>query len=795
MSFAALTFSGWNWIWPATGFLVVCVAVLFWSYHASPGGGMRWVCLGLKVAGLVALALCILEPLWFGQRARPGANLFAIVADNSQGMQIKDAGDTRTRGEALQKLVDPAQANWMATLGDTFDLRRYIFDSRLQPTTDFHELVFDGRSSAIGTALHTLAERFQSRPLAGVLLLTDGNATDLKEPLPDLSKLPPIYPVVIGRRDPVRDISVQQVAVSQTSFEDAPVSIQADVTATGFGGEPISARLIDHLGKVVQQQTANAHGESDNLAFRFQLKPEQKGLSFYEVKVAARENAPTEGAKADGSGEATLANNARVLVVDHGGTPHRVLYVAGRPNWEYKFLNRAVQEDKEIDLVGLIRVAKREPKFDFRGRVGESSNPLYRGFGDQAPEAVQSYDQPVLIRLNTKDELELRNGFPRVPEDLYGYDAVIVDDLEAEFFSPDQALLLQKFVSERGGGFLMLGGAESFEEGKYQRTPIGDMLPVYLEQPREIPVPPGGLRLQLSREGWLQPWARLRDNEADERARREAMPAFEVVNHVRGIKPGASVIATFHDVNGTEFPGLVAQRFGRGRSTALLVGDIWRWGANFNDPDAHADMDKAWRQLVRWLVADVPKRVEFAVEPQANDANNAVLLQVRVRDAKYQPLDDATVTIEVEPVVFEGTAGALGQPIRLQAEPALSEAGLYQATYIPRLTGGYKATAVVTNPVGAEVGRADAGWSVDLAADEFRSLTPNLPLLEAIARKTGGEVVSAADLDSFTRKLPGFKAPIMETWSYPLWHTPIMFAFALGCLLSEWGIRRWKGMP
>lgn len=795
MLFAALTFSGWNWLWPAAAFLALSAAILVWSYRASPGGGLRWACLALKVAGLAALALCLLEPLWFGQRPRSGANLFAVVADNSQGLQIKDPGETQTRGESLQKLVDPAQADWLATLGDTFELRRYIFDTRLQTTTDFHELVFDGRSTAIGAALHTLSDRFQGRPLAGVLLLTDGNATDLRDPLPDMSKLPPVYPVVIGRRDPVRDISVQQVAVSQTAFEDAPVSIQADVIATGFNGQPIAAKLVDRTGKVVQEQTLNGRGEGDNLAFRFQLKPEQKGLSFYQVRVAPRDvPAPAPGAAPDAlSGEATLANNARVLVVNRGEGPYRILYVAGRPNWEYKFLNRAVQEDKEVDLVGLIRVAKREPKFDFRGRVGETSNPLFRGFGEQAPEEVQRYDQPVLIRLNTKDEIELRNGFPRVPEDLYSYDAIILDDLEAEFFAPDQAQLLQKFVSERGGGFLMLGGMESFQEGKYQRTPIGDMLPVYLEQPHETPVPPGGLRLDLAREGWLQPWARLRDNETDEKARREAMPAFEVVNHVRGIKPGASVIATFHDVNGAEFPGLVAQRFGRGRSTALLVGDMWRWGQL--NADTHADMDKAWRQLMRWLVADVPKRVELTVEPQTEDANNAVLLQVRVRDEKYQALDDAAVMIEVQPVLFEGTAGALGNPIKLQAEPALSEPGLYQATYIPRLTGGYKATAVVTNTVGAEVGRADAGWSVDLAAEEFRSLTPNIPLLEAIARKTGGQVINAADLGSFVRKLPSFKAPVMETWSYPLWHTPLMFVFALMCLLAEWGLRRWKGMP
>jgi hypothetical protein len=53
-----------------------------------------------------------------------------------------------------------------------------VFDARLQATNDFHELAFDGRSSALGSALRSLTERFQGRPLAGVLLFTDGNATD-----------------------------------------------------------------------------------------------------------------------------------------------------------------------------------------------------------------------------------------------------------------------------------------------------------------------------------------------------------------------------------------------------------------------------------------------------------------------------------------------------------------------------------------------------------------------------------------------------------------------------------------
>jgi hypothetical protein len=271
------------------------------------------------------------------------------------------------------------------------------------------------------------------------------------------------------------------------------------------------------------------------------------------------------------------------------------------------------------------------------------------------------------------------------------------------------------------------------------------------------------------------------------------MPAFEVLNRVRALKPGASVIASVRDAAGAELPGLAVQRFGRGRTAALMVGDMWRWG--MKDAVAQADMARSWRQLVRWLIADVPLRVQTTIEPLPADANGTVQVQIRVRDEKFQPVDDAVVTVEIEPVVFEGTAAAAVAPIRLEAEPALSEPGLYQTTYVPRHTGGYKAIATVKNYAGADLGRGEAGWSSDLAAEEFRSLIPNVALLEEIARKSGGQVVALNDLDSFAGKLPQMQAPVMETWSYPAWHNPLLFAFALGCLLAEWGLRRWKGLP
>lgn len=792
MSFAAASISAPDWLAPAVAVMVLGLGLLVWGYRGALLRPWEKVLFGsVKLLGILALAACLVEPLWTGQRVKPGANFFVVLADNSQGMCIKDADAELSRHEIMSALLQPERGRWQESLDEFFQVRRYQFDARLQPTKDFADLRFDGRSSSLSGALRTVADRFKGQPLAGVLLLTDGNATDIGRF--DAAGLPPIFPVMIGGEGPSHDIALGEVAITQTAFEDAPVTVQAEVGTSGFEGDVVAQLLEVSAGtppageeKVVSEQRQRI-GSREKSTFRFQVRPERSGISFYRVRAFAR-GAGEEFKDPKTTREATLANNARVVAVDRSGGPYRILYVSGRPNWEFKFLRRALEEDKELELAGLIRIARREPKFEFRGRAGESSNPLFRGF-DKKDEDTERYDQPVLVRLNTRDEDELRGGFPKIPEELFGYHAVVVDDLEAQFFTADQLALLQRFVSERGGGFLMLGGQESFQKGKYQRTPVGDMLPVYLDQMVDDQNV-GGLRLNLTREGWLQPWARLRTVEAEERRRLAELPEFEVINRLRGVKPGATVVGTVGE-GPNQHPALVVQRFGHGRTAALTVGDLWRSG--LQNEEMQRDLGKQWRQMIRWLVADVPGKVELQPTPASEEGGAATTLHVRARDKQFQPLNNATVLVTVQTV--GGPRNANGtNVVRLLAEPSATEAGAYEATYLARDSGAFLAEAVVTDEAGAEIGRASTAWSADLAAQEFRSLKPNRSFLEQLARTTGGHLVEPNELEKFAKALPHKKVPVMETWTNPMWHRASVFAFALLCFAAEWGLRRWRGL-
>ncbi|MBS0204159.1 MAG: hypothetical protein JSS49_14745 [Planctomycetes bacterium] len=775
---ATLLIGGREWLVPAIALGIVGGLIVFVRYSSALlDRRTRLLAAVLKGVALATLVFCLVEPLWSGQRARPGANLFAILADNSQSLTIQDPDSSESRAVELKKLLTNEDAPWQVRLSQDFDVRRYLFDSRLQGVPDFGRINFDGMRTNLRPILASLKDRFRDRPLAGVLLFTDGSATDPGTSF-DASGLPPIYPVVSGTARGHRDLAIAHLTVTTTAFEDAPVTVQADVTQLGLPGVKVTATLLDEAGEQIKQETQIFGREAAPLAFRFQFRPVKPGVSFYEVKVVTDALAPEK--------ESSAANNRRLVSVDRGSGPYRILYLTGRPNWEFKFLNRAVETDEQIKLTSIIRVARREPKFDWRSRDGEATNPLFRGF-DRTGEETERYDQPVLVRLNTRDPNELRGGFPKKAEDLYPFHAVIIDDLEAGFFTADQMTLLERFVSERGGGLLMLGGAESFRHGNYDRTPVGRMLPLYLDAVESTPSVTG-YRLALTRDGWLQPWARLRSTETEEQQRLKELPPFRTLNRAGNLKPGATVIAEVLDAESRRFPALAVQRFGRGRCAALLIGDLWRWQLDRTDLQREKDdLGKAWRQTLRWLIADVPGRTELRVNMRDELGQPLTRLEARIRTDEFQPQDNSAVSMTLK--LPDGST------VVQTAESSLQEAGLYESTFASRIPGQYRATVEVADADGKALGKTDTGWVADPAAEEFQRVAPNLELLSDLAKQTGGELIPVEDLESFVRTLPVRQAPLTESYTTPLWHQPWILLLIVGCLCGEWALRRWRGLP
>jgi hypothetical protein len=248
------------------------------------------------------------------------------------------------------------------------------------------------------------------------------------------------------------------------------------------------------------------------------------------------------------------------------------------------------------------------------------------------------------------------------------------------------------------------------------------------------------------------------------------------------------MIATAKDSTGKEYPALAVQRFGHGRTAAFAIAGFYI-GA-LGDEGRMKDLSKAWRQLTRWLTTDVPDQIKLeAISTNATGADSAITLRVTARDRAFQPVDNALVTITIKAIGGSDTNHA-----QLTAEATPNQSGVFETTFIPRQSGGYRADATVVDSNGQLLGHAITGWASEPLADEFRSLQPNRALLENLARQTGGELITPDKLTSFAGSLKSKRAPILETVSKPIWDQPLVFLFALACFLGEWALRRMRGL-
>ena len=770
MTWSEIQWGAWHWRVPVIVILMAFAGLVAWCYRSSElNQKWHWLAAALKIFAIFLLGLCLLEPLASGMRPRSGANTIAVLVDNSRSMRI--ANRNLPEIDEIQGWIASEDKSWRRRLEQDFDVRLYTFDQELRRIETEKSLTFDGQQSNFHESLERLRTRLANRPVAGILVISDGNATDRPS---ERSKVngPPVYTLLPESRSAPRDIRLGDVVVSQTHFESSPTSLTANIYAEQFTGRKVKTQLLDQNEKIVETEVIEARAEKNAAPIRFRFRPTKPGTSFYQLRVTPIDNVD----------EAIEENNVRTVAIHRGGGPFRILYVAGRPNWEYKFIRRALDDDDEIQLVGLIRIADEEPKFRFQDRSGTDANPLFEGFDDKAKAETESYDEAVLVAIGVSDDDELGGGFPATEEKLFAFDAVIIDDLEASFFSPDQMLLLRRYVSQRGGSLMMLGGVSTFVQGGYNKTPVGDMLPVYLN-PFEVVQPKAEeVRLTLTRDGMLEPWVRLRATEIDEQQRLEKLPGFKTLSQVGQIKPGAICLATGRNPQ-NDSPAIVSQRFGKGRVAAILVGDFWRV-AMHRQREGRNDLAVFWRQTGRWLTADTPQRVELEADDKSQ-GSQSISLRVTVRNSVFRPDDDCTLQLTVtEPQ---------GASTPLIVEPG-NEAGVFTAEFWPSSSGGHLITAKVQASDGEILPVATKGFVWSPEEMEFAQLAVNVEALQQLSRETEGESLLVDDFMDISETLNRRAAPIMEPWVQPIWHRGWVFGLVVVSLCLEWGIRRWKGL-
>ena len=710
--------------------------------------GVLW---GLQTLLAAAVLMLLWQPAITIAELKPQQNIVAVLVDDSRSMGIREDGVTRE-----QQAVQALENGVLAGLNRTFQTRLYRVDETAARIENLTDLKPGAPSTRLGDSLKQLSQETSDLPVGAVVLLSDGGDNAGGIGADAISALRarhiPVHTVGFGRERSLHDVELDDVAVAPRALADSRLAAKITLHQRGYAGAKISLTIRDVTsgeGKTLATRTLTAgpDGNLQNETILFNIGGAgAKTLQFAAVPLAGEEN---------------TANNTLARVVNVNSEMRRILYIEGEPRWEYKFIRQAEEDDRLLQIVSIVRT---------------SGTKIYRQ-GIAGPE-------------------ELANGFPSRPEDLFGYQGLIIGSVEAGYFSAAQQELIRQFVDRRGGGVLFLGGQFALADGGWNATKLPELMPATLPTQagtfhREADPRNGTTHTtaELAPAGIDNIITRLVDDPAANAAKWKRLPYLMDYQDPGTPKPGASVLANMITADGRKLPLLITQNFGHGRTAIMATGGSWRW--QMSSPLGDTAHDLFWQQLLRWVVSDTPGHVVASVPAQVLLDNGSVTVSAEVRDQQYNPAADAKVEAHI--------LGPSGVSALVEMTPVPDAPGQFQAAWSAPKPGSYltEVTAQRANPATGkpqEIGRDVITFQrMDGVAENFHT-EQNRTLLEQLAAQTGGQYWKPADLGKLATGIPYSEAGVTTRETKDLWNLPLVFLILILLRFSEWWLRRKWGI-
>ena len=130
----------------------------------------RVILIGLRVAALVVLLICLFRPTLVLKAAVPQQNFLGVLVDDSRSMSIADR-DGQPRSAFVQDQLNGPNAKLLAALSQRFVVRFFSFSSSSSRVQAAGDLKFAGTSTRLGQALDRARDELAGLPLAGLVMV------------------------------------------------------------------------------------------------------------------------------------------------------------------------------------------------------------------------------------------------------------------------------------------------------------------------------------------------------------------------------------------------------------------------------------------------------------------------------------------------------------------------------------------------------------------------------------------------------------------------------------------------
>jgi uncharacterized membrane protein len=691
-----------------------------------------WALATTGIAATASLLAAVLRPAWISAREMAAPAHVVVLADTSRSMALSDT-DGKTRREVRDATIEALQSSHKDT---RFSVHGFD-DGLLGPSA---RLSSDGHRSDLTAALRALGASSNERP-AAVVVVSDGrlddppeNASDsVLKTIGDLLRVP-LFTVATTRTSP-RDASIRRVSIAGAAVAHVPLPVRVEVGCAGglaCGRLPVKARELASDGPPRDLATGIVDVRDGRAVLDLSITLDRAGTHIVEVSVTTPD------------GDAIADNDHRFLRLDVIRERVRVLHVAGRATNDVRALRQWLKRDASLDVVAFFIL--RTPEDESRATQAELSLIPF----------------PV-------DEL--------FQEHLQSFDAVVLQDFDAQPYGLEKYLDNIRRYVHAGGGLIMVGGENAFVAGGYAGTPIADVLPIGLDGSRRT--------MSADTSEFTPEWTQQGLDAPILGPLREAvghdLPPMPGANVVGDLRPGSVALLSHpsrRTPSGAPMPVLAVGEAGEGRSIALGVDGTWKLlFSELGAQTAGRGHGALWDGLLGWLMHD--PRFEPAHLDLGRGCTAGLTSAIRARLLSRDDGRRGAVTLEIARLGDRLPESRLMSMLSIDGSAHFEIPPLEPGAYVARLREGNTALA-----------RAD--FACERGGDEWADSRPDPQRLASLSKATGGGFAFAADARELALPRPVHVStqrrvsPLLPSW--------VLTLAAATFLGLHWFVRRRRGL-
>lgn len=771
--------------------IVATIVIISLLYRREGKMLPRWkriVLSGLRLLTLAGVLAMLLEPaIIFTKREMIPSRLLVLMDDSDsldfndayvdgrQAKRIVDALKLKTidqlremsRLKLAERVLNGGLMSRLAEHGDRI-VTRHNFAGQLfdpQPTASTKPAgpisqssvgaaaTIDRSTTGIGTAIKQALAAYRGQPLAGMLVVTDGQSNS-GEPVQKAAEAAaaegvPIMALAVGTPEGPRDAAISKIDVSPVVFVRDSNQAHVIVNSRGLQGQPATV--------VMEQQVEGGSWEEIG---RKPIVLEESG-TVQTIPFEFKEDRPTKlvlrATIQDVGPELTTANNTALAEVRVIRQKIKVLFVSGHPFPEFEFIRNMLLRDNALSAAVWLQTAEKD------------------------------YDQPGTP------------GIKRLPindDELNDYDCVILYDPNPALWPDQFPQMLMDFVGKAGGGLIYVAG-ERFTKDFFDRPDDPSsawipLLPVVSEPGlfrTDVTVQlsaKNAWKLEITPEGHNDPIFQFSDNPEENDRVLAALPGMFWHYPVTRAKAGATVLARHADPRMRNEYGnhvlLATQLVGPGRSFFVGFDSTYRW--RYLDEQT---FDGFWARMIdrAGRSKQLGGRYPFSLSTDRSSyrPGSSVILTARFENPNDKDAGLEQMHGEVEV--------ADSPPTEITLTPRKSDPNTFETTFTVSKPGTQFVKVWAGDPDAKQnIRPATLEFPVELPNLEYDQPTLNMPVLQGLTKTTGGAVFDLSEADAIPASFKIRRIAHVLEDRQPIFNAPLLFCFILATLFIEWVYRK-----